>query len=1717
MGLTLPKDFIVPEVENKQLLMNEPTANEEAIYTIGLDGSADFEDIFKMSEDLKNGITEDRDLKDAQIQQTEANNYKSAVADIIDDPQYDDLTKRQLIADYYKGVFTPQDKEDIFVENIATLPGGKFDVEEQNQDAHLSTIVDSRKEKKDYQSLQEDKQLTGNVIDFFNNSEMTFGSEIPKNKNGSINWKQWGKQTTAETGALVNFFTQIPEVMGNLGARWALATKDAIDNGEVTWETLAERADVLMKEANNPIHRAAHMLTLEQYADKVGIGEEFRNSMVRKGETAISDGIQTLAEAGAKYGVFKNKDQGSLIIETALITYPLAKGGKNFISRKYNERYTTVEYLDPQTGKTVRERIRVYENGRAENIADGSPLDNVIQANPKAGGELALTAIIDPTNNIASKLNNQKFNIIHDTLLNQADNFTSDIKNTPSLEHKLRTLTEDFSNIFTENYFNPLQNYEARLQYADLLQAIVSESQGKLHLNKSKFTLAQNNIFGKARFGKDDSYMIYSRQEAIGIYNKIKQDLIDQGKAAYGDLKNFVKNRGKLDLYIEDLDTGKKYTPDTLMKESKFFNLQDFKERKGKDVLDANDMAEFKNNLEGSERTLSITLEFDRPFDPLDLYVYDTEGLAPRTTYFGSEGIAKAADIFSNNIMSLGAQFDNWLSQGYQRAAEKTNYNTRAIVKEINKIAKSPHSSYVFETLNHLFVNGLKDISRSDLVTLHRSLFDQIESSKRTKLIDDVYTDIQTIKLITKLDYAYTNKLFKEDLVANGFKEALYNKGNLDTMLQPVKTDFPFIKEDIGLIWDFEAKAGTELVFDKVKDGIPYDKYGRQIVQLRFPQQDPFNLNKRIDVYEYGVIDATKFQIDSLPTQVLDKVPGYLPTVHKAVYFIEIEPASLFVNGKFKQQPEVLAQYRQVVGTADTIKDAKAFAKKMEADLPMDLDGNPAYRVVDPRRAENTYNDIKADQEIYVASASSAKARGEYLNRNFKNNNLEDMMTALAKSHRALDRLNLLDPHLRVFEEYFVRTYPEFLKRDAQGDPIFPRSESDIINANVNRNKYRAALNKYKYYEAQQTYLTKGEGLVNEFVNKVYDGFEWVTPNFINKRTNSILRKLDGQQITSLGNKVASTLYIALNVLRQPFVQTTQMVGWMAGNPHTILRDTSMSVLINLRLLAEADKFKGKPAGEAIKQMVHSLLQVTDVPGFRIMKVPEFEAWVEAVNKSGLAQSASLNMMVNELLGDKYNPINPSKLQQTVNVATSPIRGAVGIARTIGFNFAEFQNRLFFANIAMMNKRKLAGKDFNLKDKRTQDDIFYEGWRISGSQTRQGAFNFQKGLTSSLFQFLAVVQKIGNVFFQNNATNLTKFQRGRFFAGQVLAFGATGFYFGKFLMDWLDKQHPDDQLDENTRALIERGLANYVVNELFYQLAQDGEGKRPNIDYSTSVSPVGNSGTPFAFVEFIYNIQDVFTEKGGTFRIPAIQGSQSLFKAFDTFDFYIRTKDITKEDMSSALPRIFEFVSGMSNITKSYVQAESGEILTSFGNSLQLQKTQAELAAQKFGFRTVNENEMYAILSNENKRNERNKQVAEDVYKQMVKIFNSPEVKNSMDTVETATAKMKVVGETLTVLEQGGKFFTKDDMIAIQKQIVAFDRRAARSDIESSILGRVFRSQERETNEFINNVINKLERIDKPSTKKAVEMLKERFNIKQTEPKENENVTVGPVEIQGEQ
>lgn len=1731
MGLNLSNDFIVPQPEIKKAIPNEATANEQAIYTIGLDGQSDFQDIFEMSENIKNGETAEFEAKKAENEDSEYNNYKSNVAEIIDDPQYDDDTKRRLIADYYQGIFEPTDQETRFIEQISTLPGGDTDISDTLQDEHLSLIPDSKALKDDIRESQEEGPAFNSIMDYINGSgeaENLFGPTIPKTKDGTINWKQWGKQTSGETTAFVNFFTQVFDMMGNLGARWALATKDKLENGEVDWATLADRAQSILEETDNPVIKAAKFATLEQYADKMGFGDEFRNSLTRGVEMKLSEGIEALAEFGVEKGVFSNKDQGMLITETALIATPMLKfKKKKGATQEHHKKQSLVEILDADQSvaqKVIRMSQEYYNQDRLQSIPDGSPLDNVNQANPKAGSELALTALVDETNTFANKLNTNKFQIIHDTLLNQADVFHPDVKNTPSLYNKLLAMTDEFSAMFTENYFNTLQNYEVRFKYANLINDIVDQNTGVLHLNKSRINIGQNNIFGKVRFGKNDSYMIYSRNDAIQIFNNVKKSILDQGAAKYGNLKNFDKNRGGLRIFIEDLDTGKTYTPESIMKETKFFNLEDFKKMKGKEVLDAADMAEFKKNLEGSERTLSVTMQFDRAFDPLDLYIYDVDsGYGPKTTYLGSKWLADLVDprgdggILYNNVLSLGAKFDDWLSQGYQRAAEKTLANTKNIIRKLTEIAKSDHASYVFETLEHMFQTGMRDISRSDLIKLHRPLFDQIEGNRRKQVIDKVYEDVQTVRLVNKLDEAYTNKLIKEELIRDGFKEALYGKGDIDNMVQPVRTEFPFNSKDVEFVWDFETKDIVELSFDMVRDGIPYDKYGRQIVQLRFPQRPvskgslledakSFAKDRELNVVEYAVIDKSKYVIDSLPNKVMKSEAGYMPTIHKAQYFAEIEPIKIKVNGKLKEQPEVLARYREVVATANTKADAQAKAQKILDSLPKDNDGNPLYVVREPRRAENTYGDIKADQEIYRATASSAKSKGQYLRRGFKDNLVEDMMVALERSHRSLDRLNLLDPHLRAFEDYFVKVYPEFLKRDNQGKPIFPRSEADLVNQTVNPKKYKAAMDKFKYYESQQTFATKGEGNLTNFVNKLYDGLEGIVPNKAMVKANPILRKLDGQAIASAGNKVASTLFIALNSLSQLYVQTSQMAGWMIGNPHRALRDLSMSTLVNLRLLAESRYMKGKATGEMLKGMIDAFLVVTDIPGMKVMTPKEFNNYIKALEKSGLADSASLNMMVNELLGDRYSPINPTKTQRVMSAVTAPIRGGVAFARTIGFNFAEFQNRLFFANIAYMNARKLAkksGKEVNMLDKRTADDVFYQGWRISGSQTRQGALNMQRGVGSGLFQFLSVIQKIGNVFFQNNATNLTKAQRARFLGGQGLAFGMTGgVYLGNLIMDYLEKQHPDNQLDPATKNLIKRGLMTHIMNNVFYQVFDQGQGRKPDLAYAERVSPVGEAGSPIALVEFAYSMAEMLIEGRGNLRLPLIEATKSIIESVKQFDFFLKTKEITKEEYSDILPRVIDFASAFRNVNKAYLQAESGEIITSYGNSLKLQKTHAELWAQGLaGIRTAEEVEWWEILRDESKRNKRNQDMATDIYKQMVKVFTNPEINNRMDNVEQVAAKMAVVGELLTVLEQGGKYFDKDDIMAIQNEIVNLDRRAARQDIQTSVLGRLFRKQETESTEFINQVISRLEGINKPYTDKAVEMLKMKFNIEQTDDK----------------
>lgn len=1664
-------DYIIPrQNEETKKLYNEATANEEAIYTIGIDGDPNFEDINQLSQDLQAGTGDEKleELDNINNQKDKKQQLESLIQ-IIESDEYDDATKKEVVNGYKDNeFFIDRDKKQMFIEDISTFTDT---VDDETQSEHISIINNQIKNKEEFESVKQEKEYakeTMNQLMLPNNPIFESLPTIPTTKDGRVDWKQWGKQSTGETLGIVNFITGIPYALTYLNTRWALSAKQKQERGEVDWEEVTADAEQIMQEADNLWFKFARNITMEQYADQLGVGEEFRESAATKALSSLHDGMKFLGKKGTEAGIFSNPEQGALIIETALVGYPVARRMGKGVKDTFNNNFVVEEYLDGKTGQFKRRTRRKSDLNRDEKIVDGSPLDTIATANPKAGGELALSALLDPTNVIASRLNNKKYNILNDTILNQANPMTSDIINTPNLYQRVTNITKTFEQNYKDNYFNPLVvRPDVVADTFKPIHAIEDNFNNRFHMNKSPISLSKDGIEGKMRFGKDQDYMIYSRTEAIELFQNLEYALQKQYKDK------------QYELYIEDLETGKKYNPTELRKESKFFNLEDYKKSIGKEELTVADLDNYKKNLEGSERSLAVTFEFSFGFDPLTYYLESNNYLSPQTTYLGVDVTNFFTGSLGNHLGSLGSQFSSWLSAGYQRAADKSNYNSKVIVKEMNRISKSPYGVLLKDVLNKGYVQQ-KNFSKDDIAQQYSKFFSYYSKKDKTRILNEIYSDYAVIRTIANLQHLYVNKMVRNDLVRNGFDKAIYRRGKNDQMLDPVNIkDGQHDYSGVEKAYDYESGSAVAFEFNKIQDGKPVDKYGRRIVLLRYPKIEEGTQNSYL---EYALVDESKFAVDFLPQSIVKKIDGYMPIVHKAEYFIEYQPNFIYLNGKYidrglSNNRILLENYTETLDSALTVKDANKLAAMYENDVPVAerkqiIDGEeviekvPLYNVR-VRRTNNTTQDLVRDQELFEVMSRQGRSKSRRMNKNFYDEGVVDPLEALQNATVSLERLNLLDDFTAQAREGFIEQYKDHVPRNQAGEPVFPRTVEELTNESLNPDAYRAAKNKLLYMEKQQTAVSKGEKIIGEQISYVLDGMERFKLTREVLRQVPELRGLSGRSLTRATNQMASLFFITLNSLRQPFVQTTQILTHVGSNivvPHQAIADVGLFTATMFRLLADAPVFKDTLASSVIKAIPYTIIGGARIPGTKLNimnNITEFENYYQAFKKSGLVESAGLNMMVEDLLHAR-----PKGFKQDTIIDTA-LKGPKTVATAAGkfFNISEFANRLYFNGVAYrLMKNKHTGV-LDMTNKVNQEKVWYEGWRLAGSQTRQGSFDFQHGLTSSLMQYLAVGQKIANTMFQNTATIMTPAERARVLITQAVMYGTAGVYLNNLIEELLRKYTNIDDVPIEVVKYVTMGLAGYGFSTLVdnaYELLTGEEVKRKSqLNYGGSVTPVGASSVPFAWADFVYEMADLFTEKGASFRFAGLSGIKGIYGALEKYAFWLDTKEVTKEEFPEVLPRMLSFISGMNNITKSYIQLASGDIVTSYGNSLGLEKTRAEAFAQILGIRTVQEDLLRKSLMDSGDRNQHIKIIAQDLHKKMAEVYLNPNFgKNDPD--QQADIKLELVGKILGMLHDSGQF-TKDEIGEIRRQITAFDKRMTRGrSATGSILQKLWETNNNE-------------------------------------------------------
>ena len=357
-------------------------------------------------------------------------------------------------------------------------------------------------------------------------------------------------------------------------------------------------------------------------------------------------------------------------------------------------------------------------------------------------------------------------------------------------------------------------------------------------------------------------------------------------------------------------------------------------------------------------------------------------------------------------------------------------------------------------------------------------------------------------------------------------------------------------------------------------------------------------------------------------------------------------------------------------------------------------------------------------------------------------------------------------PVLEHAKKDFVSLYKDVLR-----DGVYPQGISDIRGNSSLANAARSQFN----------YLQKMEGVVEgieidstykallysfgERLGKfAYDNggaFEWLAR--LGEKSFYAAARLD---LLSWSRKVVSTAYIALNPIRQFFLQGVQFGNAYAVDPRS--------------------------AHELLIQVSSVLLNKT-----KLSSIPEkYKHFADLCEKAGILTSQS----------------SVGYISDAIDFAAS-MKGPVGKLfeySAKGAMFGEKMQQMFHA-AALYNKRvREFGKEwFNV---RRNFDSFIEEVRImSGSQSPVERMPWENGILGAIFQFAQSPWKMNQLLFNKQLPLSTRLA---ITTNELLLFGC-GTYGASLIYDNLLGDKFDQGVDEQTREIVKDGLFGFCVNKLF--------------------------------------------------------------------------------------------------------------------------------------------------------------------------------------------------------------------------------------------------------------------------------------------------------------
>lgn len=991
-----------------------------------------------------------------------------------------------------------------------------------------------------------------------------------------------------------------------------------------------------------------------------------------------------------------------------------------------------------------------------------------------------------------------------------------------------------------------------------------------------------------------------------------------------------------------------------------------------------------------------LNWQWNRQFDDLSTRIFGGDSVKA-SLFNGKINLDWLARSWASRGFFATGKFPKWAEFGALVNTEKTATIEAGLIKNIREnIVSSPYKKELDFLVNKAEEEGIDYFSPADI----SGFFPE----KTSKQIDGIFETHSYWRRAVQYEYNFMNRVIRNKLAADQMQGIYDRKGNF---VGAGTQNIPSTAIDgIKVAWDMDSNT-AKVVAEEVKSN---------------PNKILVRLNEKVEengkVYHYALI-GKEHQLNLLPKEVLNRIPGYSPRSVKESWYVDVVPTKLEIDGVVKYDKPTLNNYVKTKAAARTETEAN----KIKAQLESSPDYAGYEVVVRPERTEN-FGRVMSDYSIHSEYLTHALKRGERLPSINGLARIEDRAVSLVDSIRNVSRQNAWQAYNESFKSAFVKGYGDLTKGE------FPQYSSDIsYSGPIDRAmeaKLKSAKTLFKWYERMNNFETWSDFQWTSFLHGTASVFDkWKVPAVITD-------KLHGSHTNPLmvGKKVTTTAYIYMNPIRQWLIQPAQQFEMMAINPKSAYKIANNIPAIGMYLGADTQLMSSvSPAIKAAAQ------KLGEMAGNK-----EFLADVEAIRYSGLVSGVDMNSVVHGVFKNVDRKLVEGNIEGFWNDFKTMAASPVKLSKTAGYDAAELSNRIGnWLQAKDLWLQKNPGK--NWKTKEAQTEIAAEGLRLSGAMNRAGMFNYQEGMLSIPFQFAAIQHKLFMNLIQDNTTILSPAERTQLAAARFALMGGKYGIPGGVLAYYYIEKSSDPEV-RKVASIAKKGLIDRTTNGLIGAMVEPDE--KPDLAVSAAISPYSKTGLPYMDFAWEAYKQSV-GQPSDLGRFPSFSLASTFADTLAYTNSWFQTKEVTKDNLKVLAYKASELASsGMSNYHKGLLMLGVRDRVTKMGNKYGLDFVPSEAYAKMFfGINTMKEEDLWNLVQQEREPKQRNKELAQFIYRNMQTEQEILQKPGGTDLPESVSAYLTLMPP---------EHFSTQDKLDVIEQVRQLDRKRYTSTRESVMM-----------------------------------------------------------------